>query len=200
MTDPTATGLVQLAREYYPEGFPSGTDDHSQDLHPYQRTPQYARWQEAWGRAMAWPQWTALLREMRAVFGASTADCTQPWGTACRRCCVYFTHPLPDGTSLVTRVAAAASILVPLYVTYCTTAVVANRKQRDLTFSFEPPDEFRKDTSQLAALMERVLGYQAFDLRLANIPVPGVRVTYLDSSQGPTLLTALFDNHLDNLP
>lgn len=200
MTASEATGLIQIAREHYPQGFPITTDDHSQDLHPYQRTPEYARWRAAWSRAMAWPQWTALLREMRTVFGTGTADCTQPWGTACRRCCVYLTRPLPDGTHSVTRVAAAASILAPLYVTYCTTAIVAHQKQRDLTFSFEPPDEAREHASQLAALVERVLGYHPFAPRLANVPVPGVRVSYLDSTQEPTLLTALFDNHLDNLP
>lgn len=200
MIDAAAINLIQIAREHYPAGFPITTDDHSQDSHPYQRTPEYDRWRGAWDRAMAWPQWTALLKEMRAVFGPRTADCTQPWGTACRRCCVYFTRPLPDGASLVTRVAAAASILAPLYITYCTTAVVAHQQQRDLTLSFEPPDGFHEPTSQLAALVERVLGYHPFDLRLANLPVPGVRVNYLESHQEPTLLTALFDNHLDNLP
>jgi len=200
MMPPTEAALIQIARDFYPTGFPITTDDYSQELHPYQRTPEYERWRAAWGRAMAWPQWSALRSEMRALFGDQTADCTQPWGTACRRCCVYFTRPLPDGASLVTRVAAAVSILAPLYVTYCTTAVVADRQQRDLKFSFEPPEEFRKPTSRLSALVARVLGYQAFPLHLANVPVPGIRVSYLESTQEPTLLTTLFENHLENLP
>ena len=165
MMAPTEATLIQIARNYYPTGFPATTDDATQELHPYQRTPEYARWSEAWRKALAWPEWTALLRAMRDPFGNDYADCTQPWGPACRRCCVYLRCPLPDGARLITRVAAAASILAPLYVTYSTTVIVADRQRRDLQFSFEPPEEYREHTSQLAALVERELGYQPFPLR-----------------------------------
>jgi hypothetical protein len=199
MMELTESALIQIARNYYPTGFPITTDDYSQDLHPYQRTPEYARWRAAWDKALAWPEWTALLRAMRGPFGNDYADCTQPV-TACRRCCVYVDQPLPDGTKRVVRVAAAASILAPIYVTYCTTVTVVDRKQRDLHFSFEPPAEFREHASKVAALVERELGYQPFPLQFANVPVPGIRVTYLHTGHEPTLLNALFDDELSNLP
>jgi hypothetical protein len=113
---------------------------------------------------------------------------------------VYVRRPLPDGAKLVVRVAAAASILAPLYMTYCTTARVAHRQQVDLHFSFEPLEEVREHASQLAALVERVLGYQPFPLQFANVPVPGIRVINLYGKEEATLLDALFDENLANLP
>ncbi|WP_224245635.1 hypothetical protein [Hyalangium gracile] len=200
MMDLTEAGLIQLARNYYPSGFPVRTDDYSQELHPYQRTPEYARWRAAWTQALVWPEWKELLRELRGPFGNSFADCTQPWGKACRRCCVYVERPLPGGARWVIQVAAAASILAPLYVTYCTTTRVEHRQHRDLHFSFEPLEEVREQTAQLALLVEHVLGYQPFPLQLANVKVPGIRVSHIGEREEATLLDALFDDDLANLP
>jgi hypothetical protein len=97
-------------------------------------------------------------------------------------------------------VAAAASILAPLYVTYCTVEAVANKERLSHQFSFEPTEEARAPMAQLAALVERVLGYKPFPLRFANIPVPGIRVDHVLTDREPTLLDALFDDSLDNLP
>lgn len=199
MIDVTETGLIQIARNYYPTGFPFATDDFSQDLHPYQRTAEYARWQEAWRKALAWPEWKTLLGELRGPFGNNRADCTRTV-SACRRCCVYVQRTLPDGTTLVTRVAAAASILAPLYVTYCTTEILVDKAPRNRHFSFEPTMEVREHTSQLAALVERTLGYQPFSLHLANVTVPGIRVPYMNEDRAPTLLDALFEDDLASLP
>jgi hypothetical protein len=198
MMDSTEQSLVQLARHYYPAGFSVTTDDYSQELHPYQRTPEYARWREAWERAMAWPEWSSLLKELRASF-KPVGDGTQPWVAACRRCCIYVERPLPEGRRIVTRVAAAASILAPLYVTYCTTVTVAPHHKSLPCFSFAPTDEVQGYATQLAALVERVLGYQPFPLQLAGVPVPGLRVGHL-LGRDATLLDALFDGDLANLP
>ena len=200
MEELTEAGLVQFARQYYPTGFPVEKDEYLPDGRlPYQHTPEYARSQAAWAKALAWPEWKELLRQMHGPFGNNYADCTQPWGGACRRCCVYIKHPLPNGARLVTRVAAAVSILAPLYVTYWTKAIVANGEQRILQFSFEPTEEVREPTTQLAAMVERVLGYQRFPLHFANIPVPGIRVD-IHADREPTLLDAFFDDRLENLP
>jgi hypothetical protein len=197
MMDLTETGLVQLARHYFPSGFPIATDDASQELHPYQRTPEYGRWMEAWDRALAWKEWAALIQEVGATFGRM-ADSTQPRMSSCRKCCVYVERLQPDGSLFVTRVAAAASVLAPLHVTYCTTAVVVNRRERERTFSFEPTEEVRAHTRKLALLVERILGSQPFPLQLANVPLRGLRVfsTFVDEAP---LLHALFDDDLANL-
>lgn len=199
MTDLSEAGLIQLARQYYPAGFHVSTDDHSQDLLAYQRTPEHERWRAAWSRAMAWKEWDALIEELETAFpGLVNADCTQPWMTACRRCCVYLERSLPNGARLVTRVAAAASILAPLYVTYCTTATIAQGRQQDLRFSFEPPADAREHTITLAKLVERILGYQPFPRRFTDTLMPELRVGHIHGKEA-TLLDAFFDNHLENL-
>jgi hypothetical protein len=198
MMDLTKEGLVRLARHFYPTGYPITTDDYSQELHPYQRTPEYARQQEAWERAMVWPEWKTLLQEMRRSFDG-VGDCTQPWMSACRRCCVYLTRPLPNGAR---RVAAAVSVLAPLYVIYCTTTLVVNKHTpaHERRLFLELPEEAQPHAATLSALIERILGYQAFPLQFANIHVPEIRVYHMTSDSGATLLEALFDNRLDNLP
>jgi hypothetical protein len=196
--DLTETGLVQLARHFYPTGYPITTDDYSQELHPYQRTPEYARWREAWERAMVWPEWRTLIQAMRGSFD-SYGDCTQPRVAACRRCCVYLKRPLPNGADHLTCVAAAVSVLAPLYITYCTTEIVIDKQSQDTRLFFDLPEEVKPHATTLSALVERVLGYQAFPLQFAHVLVPGIRVEHADGKPEVTLLDALFDTQLDSL-
>jgi hypothetical protein len=199
MMDLTEASLVKLARHFYPTGYPVTTDEYdSEGLLPYQRTPEYARLREAWAKAMAWPEWEALKVELRHAFGTSWADSTQPRAAACRKCCVYIRRPLPDGARHVTRVAAAASVLAPLYIVYCTTEIVVDKRSLEEHFFLEVPDEVKPQAATLSALVERVLGYQAFPLQFAHVPLPGVRVDHTHGHEA-TLLDALFDNHLDSL-
>jgi hypothetical protein len=111
---------------------------------------------------------------------------------------VYLERPLLNGAKFITRVAAAASILAPLYVTYCTTATVAQGHQQDLHFSFEPTAEAREHSATLAKLVERTLGYRPFPLRFAGTVMPELRVGHIHGKEA-TLLDAFFDNHLENL-
>jgi ribosome modulation factor len=200
MMDLTKARLVHLARSFYPTGFPVTTDDYTQDLHPYQRTPEHARWLEAWDKAMVWPEWKTLIQEMRRTFDA-IADSTQPRVAACRKCCVYLRHPLPKGAYQLTRVAAAASVLAPLYVTYCTTEIVVGKDlpSQERRLLFELPEEVQPRAAALSALIERILGYQAFPHQFANVLVPGTRVDYVPMDREPTLLDAFFDSQLDSL-
>ncbi len=197
--DLTEAGLVEIARRFYPTGYLVMTDDDSKEPHPYQRTAEYARWNDAWDRAMVWPKWNELLSELRAHVGP-TGDCTTLRMAACRRCCLYVEKPLPDGARSVIRVAAAVSILAPLYLTYCTTELFDDQHQRGHQFSFEPPQEVREVTARLAATVEHVLGYQLFPPRFAHVPVPGIRVAYHHDIGEGTLLHALFDDDLSSLP
>jgi len=198
MMDLTETSLVKLARHFYPTGHPVRNDEYDADgLLPHQRTPEHARWREAWSKAMDWPEWQALRQEMKSAFPVY-ADCTQPWVSVCRRCCVYVDRPLPNGTTLHTRVAAAASVLAPLYLVYCTTDVRVGKRSEEHRFLWEVPDEVKPQAATLAELVERVLGYQAFPLQFTQVWVPGIRVGN-GNGEGATLLDALFDDELDSL-
>jgi hypothetical protein len=201
MMDLTESGLVQLARHFYPTGFPITMDDYSQELLAFQRTPEYSRWSDAWDRAMIWPKWKILKEELRHSFGSAYADSTQPRVAACRKCCVYIRHPLPQGARQVTRVAAAVSVLAPLYVIYCTTEIVVDKhsQSQEGRLLFELPEEVRPQAATLAALVERTLGSQAFPLQFASVQVPGIRADHTHRDTGVTLLDALFDNHLESL-
>lgn len=44
------------------------------------------------------------------------------------------------------------------------------------------------------------LGYRAFPLSLASMPLPELRVGYFNEEGPPTLLDALFSDNLQNLP
>ncbi|HVG64391.1 MAG TPA: hypothetical protein VNA24_37865, partial [Hyalangium sp.] len=59
------------------------------------------------------------------------------------------------------------------------------------------PDKVPADI--FAQLIEQHLGYRPFPLQLADVPLPDISVDFLHSNQ-PTLLTALFANHLEDLP
>ncbi len=119
---------------------------------------------------------------------------------ACRRCAKSLRHTLPGSAQQVTRIAAAVSVLAPLYITYCTTETVApDGRSISQHFSFEPTDEAKPYTGVLARTIEHVLSYRPFPLHLANVSVPGVFVPHLGGTQA-TLLFALFDQQLHNLP
>lgn len=192
MMDLTEASLVALARRYYPSGYPVTTDEYdSEGLLPYQRTPEHARWLEAWDKAMAWPEWKTLRQEMRRVF-PRCGDCTQPRASACRRCSVYLERPLPNGARHLTYVAVAASVLAPLYIVYCTTEIVVDKRSQEQQLFLQVPEEVKHQAATLSALAERVLGYQAFPLQFANVRVPGIRVDQ-PNSEDVSLLDALFD-------
>jgi hypothetical protein len=198
MMDLTKAGLVHLARRFYPT-YPITEDEYdAEGLLPFQRTPEHARYLEAWAKAMVWPEWKTLIQEMRRTF-ASCADSTQPWVTPCRKCCMYVDRPLPSGALHVTRVAAAASVLAPLYVTYCTTSLVVDRQEYDTSLLFDFPDEVKPHAATLSALVERTLGYQAFPLQFAQVQVPGARIFHVRTAREPTLLDAFFDSMLESL-
>ncbi|HVG63209.1 MAG TPA: hypothetical protein VNA24_31890 [Hyalangium sp.] len=199
MMDLTEAGLVQLARRFYPTDYPVTKDEYdSEGLLPFQRTPEHARYLEAWDKAMVWPEWKTLIQEMHSKFDA-IADSTQPWVTACRKCCVYVDRPLPNGALHVTRVAAAVSVLAPLYVTYCTTSIIVDRQEFDTCLLFDFPDEVKPHAATLSALVERILGYQALPLQFAQVQVLRARVPHVRTDREPTLLDAFFDSMLESL-
>ncbi|WP_224370286.1 hypothetical protein [Hyalangium versicolor] len=148
---------------------------------------------------MAWPKWDSLLEELDPALDG-VGDITQPYMAACRRCSKSLRHVLPNGTPHVTRVVAAVSVLAPLYVTYTVTETVEPQtgsiSQR---ISFTPAPEVELHARTLARGIERTLEYRPFPLRLSNVVVPDVFVPHAEGAQA-TLLSALFDSQLLNLP
>ena len=202
MSGLTREALIGIARNFYPAGFPAEKDDYSQPLLPHQQTPEHERWRAAWKKALAWEQWNHLLDTLEATFPeGDVSDATQPWHSACRRCCIYVQRQLPEGSTVITRVAGAVSILAPLYITYVTTRTRmpgARASSPQLTFS--PPDEVKGLADTLARTIERELGYRSYPLEFAALTVPELRVGYRNSLGPATLLDALFSDDLANLP
>jgi hypothetical protein len=202
MSELIQEALVGIVRQYYPSGFPVEGDDYSQPFLAHQRTVEHERWRAAWKEALAWGQWEQFLEVLETEFPTAGArDATQPWHSACRRCCLYFKKPLPEGGQVVTRVAAAVSVLAPLYVTYVTTRIARpGARASSPQITFELPDEMKPQADTLAQLIERELGCRPFPLEFAGDTIPEVRVGYRNSVEPPTLLDALFSDDLANLP
>jgi hypothetical protein len=199
MNELTEQELVQLVHRYYPTGSFVASDSYTQNVPPYTRTPEYQRWMAAWKRAMDWKEWELLLEELDTTLDG-VGDVTQPSMAACRRCAKSVKQSPPGQAQQVTRVVAAVSVLAPLYITYCTTETIGSHgRPAAQHFSFEPTNEARSYAEVLASTVERVLGYRPFPLHLADVRVPGVFVPHLDGAQA-TLLFALFDQQLHNLP
>ncbi len=222
----TREALVGIARQFYPAGYPVEQDELSEPVPAYQRTYEHERFIAAWEKALAWPEWKKLMKELpRAFPGMGVGGGTQPFVSACLRCFVYRAEPMPGGERFATRIAAAASILAPVYVVYVTTQIwrptyttygkpggihssgeaTDDDSSRLYHFSppqltFEPPSTVKPEADTLARLMEEVLGCRRFPLALAGAPLPDLRVGFLNGEAPPTLLEALFSDNLAHLP
>jgi hypothetical protein len=198
----TREALISIARSFYPVGFPVEKDDYSQPLLAHQQTPEHERWREAWKKALAWERWDHLLDTLEVTFSeGSVSDATQPWHSACRRCCIYVEHQLPDGGTVINRVAAAISILAPVYITYVTTQMrPPNERASSPRLIFSPSDELRGVVDTLARIIEHELDYRPFAMEFADLRVPELRVGFRNSVEPATLLDALFSDDLANLP
>ncbi|WP_143101260.1 hypothetical protein [Stigmatella aurantiaca] len=202
--------LKALVHQYYAKGFPAEEDDYSQPLLVYQRTPEHQRWRACWEKALAWNEWRTLLKELpRAFPGDGVGAGTQPFASACLRCFVYRKEVQPRGEIFITRIAAAVSVLAPLYVVYGTAQKYGeeggSEEQRRYrpsrpALSFEFPGALKAEADALSRLVEQSLGCRPFPLALAQVPLPGIRVGFFNGEQAPTLLDALFSDDLENLP
>lgn len=222
MNELTHEELVLLAHQFYPRGFPPEEDDPNESAPAHQRTPEHQRFMAAWERALHWEEWGTFMEQLRVTFpDHSVGGGTQPFVSACLRCQIYKVAPQPDGDQLVTRVAVAVSVLAPLYIVYVTTqrwypqrspvsasnptdlgAFSLRRASRPL-LTFEPPSAIKPDADALADLVERILRCRPFPLRLAQLPVTGLRIgqlNLLSADPPPTLLDVFFSDDLANLP
>lgn len=193
MTSPGKEELIQLARTHYPPRSASVlTEPHSSE--------QQA-WNEAWARAMDWKECDALIQALEASFPtARAARFMQPRHSACIYCILLLENRDTGGGRHRTRIVGALSVLAPLYLIYVThesTGPSQPSAQPRVTFSPEGPE--KAPATMLARLIEQHLGYRPFPLELADVALPDIQVDFLHSEE-PTLLTALFSNHLEDLP
>ncbi|MFP2904259.1 hypothetical protein ACLESD_04115 [Pyxidicoccus sp. 3LFB2] len=226
MTEMTLESFVEFARKYYPTGFPEEEEDLTEPVPAHQRTPEHARFMAAWDKALSGTEWKSLLKELKRAFPSEgVGSGTQPYVSACMRCFLYRTEPLPGGAQLATRVAAAVSVLVPFYIVYVTTQVwhptyteypmtaAAHPKTGEAgddsfrlqhfsspQLAFEPPATVRPEADALAHLIEERLGHRRFPLAFAGVTLPDVRVGFFHGEGPPTLLDALFSDNLAHLP
>lgn len=203
MSELTQADLVRIAHQYYPMGFPPEEDNYNEPLLAFQRTPEHQRWRAAWEKFMQWERWDAFLEELETAFpGHDVWEVTQPWMSACGRCCVYLREPLPDGGRVVTRVAGAVSLLAPLYLVYVTKETLRPGQ----TLPRQPPDyaptgEVKPYAEKLARHIEQTFGYRPFPMDLADVPLTDLRIGHLNQEvDRPTLLNALLGENLGNLP
>jgi hypothetical protein len=185
--------LIRIARTYYP---PRGSSASGE-----QPPPESLFWEEAWDKAMEWKECDTLIQALQAAFPTHrVARFTQPRKVACIYCIVLVESRDPTGRRHLTRVVGAISVLAPLYLIYVTkespdAAQPPLRPQ--VIFSLKGREKPYADT--LAQLIEQYLGYRPFPLQLADVPLPDIVVDFLHTDP-PTLLTALFANHLEDLP
>lgn len=98
MSELTRESLVGIARQFYPAGFPAEAEDQSEPVPAYQRTHEHERFMAAWEKALAWPEWKKLMKELPHAFpGMGVGSGTQPFVSACLRCFVYRVEPMPGG-------------------------------------------------------------------------------------------------------
>ncbi|WP_309889903.1 hypothetical protein [Archangium sp.] len=197
----TREELIRLARSFYPTGYPIETDDDSEPVLAYQRTPEYARWEAAWEAAMNWKECDTLIQEVMAAFPSHhVGRFSQPRMASCVYSIVSEEKPDLSGGQRVTRVVGALSVLAPVYLVYVMKELrdASGRSSRP-RLSFTPSGEEKLSAHTLARLIERHLGYRPFPLEWADVPLPEVRVGYLHTKPA-TLLTALFSDDLENLP
>jgi hypothetical protein len=193
--------FIRIARGFHPTGYPVETDDDSEPLLAYQRTPEYARWEAAWDAATDWKECDTLIHEAITAFPAHhVGRFSQPRMTSCVYSIVSEEKPDPSGGQRVTRIVGALSVLAPVYLVYVIKELrEASGRSSRTRLSFTPSDEEKPSAHTLARLIERHLCYRPFPLELSDVPLPDVRVGYVHTKP-PTLLAALFSDDLENLP
>lgn len=198
--------LHRILREYYPP-CSSDLDEYDAQGDPaYQRTPHFERWQRLWARALEWREWDELGEHIQRAFPENPiGEGTQPYHSSCRRHIVYFRPPsIYPGTTRLTCLVAAVSVLAPLYCIYVAERVMKGRFTcRELLLP--PPEGLRLHARRLAKLFERHLGYAPFPLELADVPVKDLYLYTLDCRprlEGGTLQEAFFcdSEQMLNLP
>lgn len=190
--------LIELVRACYPSRQSIGWEDPES----HRLTPQGQRWESAWDRAMDWRECEALIHAVQEAFPSHRAGgFMQPRIVACLYCILVLEPFGPEHARTRTRIVGAISVLAPLYLVYVTTepAGPVRRPSPPARLSFVPRDAERPYTDAMARLIEQHLGYRPFPLELADVPLPDIRVDFLHN-EPPTLLTALFANHLESLP
>jgi hypothetical protein len=218
----TAEWLIREARQFYPSLskfppekdfpviIPPGQEGHADFKLPFQKTPEFQRWHDAWTQAVKETEpWRVLLSGLRPRFPALQFGFYTPAYMSGGYACILYLHrPRTDGREgfRFIRVAVAISLLAPLYFVYGTIQVATPIPSEERTpwkrhdpperFSapeliLQPTEEMQPYADVLSRHVEHTLDYRPFPLELADVPVPDIRVPYLNGEQA-TLMNAFF--------
>jgi hypothetical protein len=188
---------------------------------------QPERWQEAWRHALETEPWEPLRHALEAEFpGYELGTHTPAHHASCYTCIVYLPRS-PSARIRVAGAVSLLAPVYLVYGTV--EHIGATRAERDQQLEraveelrdagpwesrfarfqqalpprpqlhLPPTAEMQPTATLMAGLIERNLGHRPFPLALATLPVPGIRVPYLDAGE-PTLLSALFTRDLTSLP
>jgi hypothetical protein len=135
MSDITAEELLRIVHRYYPVGFPPQEDTSSHEPPPYQRTPEFCRWQDVWEKAIQETRpWHKVFPGLKSLFPNHQPDSLTPaYHSSCFVCSIRWRTHLPDGQEnrRIVRVAGAMSLLAPVYLVYGTVELdVLNPSER----------------------------------------------------------------------
>lgn len=222
MSSVTAESLIREARQFYPslsrfppeKDFPiitpPGQEGRADFKLPFQETPEFKRWHEAWTQAVRETEpWRVLLNGLRPQFPTlQFGSYTPAYMSGGYACILYLRQPQTNGREgfRFIRVAAAISLLAPLYFVYGTIQVTTPIpleertpwKSHDPHERFSAPELFLQPTEEmqpyadmLARHVEQAFNHRPFPLELADVPVPDIRVPYLNGEQA-TLMNAFF--------
>jgi hypothetical protein len=150
---------------------------------------------------MEWKECDTLVQALQRAFPSTrAARFMQPRMAACVYCILLLEGRDPEGHWHLTRVVGALSVLAPIYLIYVTHESLGAPQASPRPHAiFLPEGPERSYANLLAQLIEHHLSYRPFPLELANVQVPEIHVDFLHS-EPPTLLTAFFANHLEDLP
>lgn len=206
MSNVTVEELLHSVHRYYPTGFPLENDLGRPGSEPYQLTPEFKRWSQLWSQALEAEPWEALQDELEAwlpdhEFGTYTPVSQ----SACYACIVYLRRPRPDGRPghRLVRIAGAVSLIAPVYLVYGTVELVSPDRTEPHPapprLFLRPTEEMQPTSSVMARVIEQKLGYRPFPPDFADIPVPDVRVPFLNFAPA-TLINAFFLSAPEYLP
>jgi hypothetical protein len=187
----SAEQLVAIARDHWPSS-----------KEPYlrqERSPEQARLQEKWERALArMDRWWKLLEELEGELpGFTMGDGTATPG-ACLRCVAYPVRSEPP-PRFRWVVVGCVSILAPVYMVYGVQLEYSGTKRIGETAGFEPlPPELRAPADIIARKLEATLGVRPLPRELAELRVP----LFVEWKEPPatTLFHALFSSRPERVP
>jgi hypothetical protein len=172
----TRSQLIALAHSFFPAGVPKDSFD-------YYRSSQYAKFKEAWDKALSDERWHQFHSMMEHEF-THTLESSLSLSESARRLFIYGNHP-EDGFQDV--VVACVSVVAPFYLIYGAQHLFKNGHKAGWPHVRVLMDKLTPTMvpfAQAAAHhIEQIYSYRTFPSEYANIVVPDICVGGLTFGQ-----------------